>query len=54
MAVVESREFWEKKCIYHIQMFEYGRYSKPEFLKHMSNMGWDEDEAISLMAEDGE
>ena len=47
-----AREFWEKKCLYHIQMFEYGRYSKEEFIKNMANMGWDKETSLELMAQD--
>ena len=47
-----AREFWEKKCLYHIQMFEYGRYSKKEFIKNMANMGWDKETSLELMAQD--
>ena len=43
MTPVElARDFWEKKCLYHIQMFEYGKYSKKDFIRHMVNMGWKE------------
>ena len=47
-----ARDFWEKKCFYHIQMFEYGKYSKDEFVTNMSRMGWDEIQTLSLMAEE--
>ena len=52
-----ARDFWEKKCLYHIQMFEYGKYSKDEFVTNMGEnfaevLGWDEKQTLSLMAEE--
>ena len=36
-----ARDFWQRKCGYHIQMFEYGRYTEEEFILNMKRMGWD-------------
>ena len=47
-----ARDFWKKKCFYHIQMFEYGKYSKDEFVTNMSRMGWSKKQTLSLMAEE--
>lgn len=47
-----ARDFWEKKCLYHIQMFEYGRYSKEDFIRHMNGMGWDKKSTLELMSKD--
>ena len=48
-----SRIFWERKADYHINMLEYGRYSPETFIKHMEYLGWDRDDLIELMEEDG-
>ena len=48
-----SRVFWDRKVQYHINMFEYGRYSAETFIRHMEFLGWDRDELIVLMEEDG-
>ena len=48
-----SRVFWDRKVQYHINMFEYGRYSPETFIKHMEFLGWDRDELVVLMEEDG-
>ena len=47
-----TREFWNRKCEYHIQMFEYGRYSPGEFIVNMERMGWDRQKTIELMEQD--
>tara|TARA_B100000700_G_scaffold285285_1_gene339201 strand:- start:347 stop:544 length:198 start_codon:yes stop_codon:yes gene_type:complete len=49
-----AREFWDRKNEYHIQMYEYGRYSPETFIKHMMFLGWDRDELVALMEEDDE
>ena len=46
-----SREFWRRKCNYHVQMFEYGRYSKAEFIKNMMRMGWNKRTIKDLLKE---
>lgn len=48
-----ARDFWEKKCFHHIQMFEYGKYNKEEFILNMKRMGWDKKTTLNLMSEDG-
>ena len=48
-----AREFWDRKVNYHINMFEYGRYSPETFIKHMEFLGWDRGELVVLMEEDG-
>ena len=47
-----TREFWNRKCEYHIQMWEYGRYSTEEFIVNMERMGWDRQKTIELMEQD--
>lgn len=44
-----ARVFWDKKVQYHINMYEYGRYSPETFIKHMEFLGWDRDELEILM-----
>lgn len=47
-----AREFWQRKNGYHIQMYEYGRYTSEEFLTNMQRLGWDRQTIIDLMNED--
>jgi len=47
-----TQEFWNRKCEYHIQMYEYGRYSEEEFITNMERMGWDRKTTINLMEQD--
>ena len=51
MSII-SKEFWQRKCEYHIQMYEYGRYTKAEFLTHMNRMGWDKEIVLELLEEE--
>ena len=47
-----AREFWQRKNGYHIQMYEYGRYTTEEFLTNMQRMGWNRQTIIDLLNED--
>ena len=49
-----SRLFWDKKVQYHINMFEYGRYSREQFINNMEFLGWERDELEILMEDDDE
>ena len=47
-----AREFWQRKNGYHIQMYEYGKYTTEEFIDNMQRMGWDRQTIIDLLDED--
>ena len=49
-----ARTFWDKKVQYHINMFEYGRYSREQFINNMEFLGWERDELEILMEDDDE
>jgi len=46
--------FWDKKVQFHIDMYEYGHYSRQAFIRHMEFLGWDKGELEILMEEDDE
>ncbi len=47
-----AREFWQRKNGYHIQMYEYGKYTTEEFITNMQRMGWDRQTIVDLLDED--
>ena len=47
-----AREFWQRKCGYHLQMYEYGRYTEEEFISNMQRMGWSRQTIVDLLNED--
>lgn len=47
-----AQVFWDKKVQFHIDMYEYGKYSREAFIRHMVFLGWNKDELEGLMDED--